>query len=48
MVPLVPASTSGFAMMSNIILSELLGQTPFVDEAVKVRVTNPVWPVAGV
>ena len=46
MVPLVPASTSGFAMMSNIILSELLGQTPFVDEAVKVRVTKLILQLA--
>ena len=47
-VPFVPASTIGFAIISNTMFPVLVGQTPFVDDAVKVRVTNPVWPVAGV
>ena len=48
MVPLVPASTIGFAIIFNCKEPAVLGQTLFKVVAVNVNVTTPVCPVAGV
>ena len=47
-VPLVPASTIGFAIISKNKVPTALGQTPFGAVAVNESVTVPVCPVAGV